>query len=344
MPEKGYTRTSKGFKQIHSGRQWYRACEEEGCWKYANKTKKCDAHGGGRTKLRCKVEGCERVRANNGVCFTHGAVAKKCKEPGCKNISLKSGACRQHGAVFECKEPGCTTTPYRKGVCVRHGAKLQQCKIEGCTTAVRKYKLCFKHGGFDKCKFEGCENSAINNYLCMSHGCKVKICKIKDCDKQVEKENTCRKHHPNYVEKFATFSKMACECFDQIEEHFGIKIQHVHYNEENKLEGEEFRPPEWKLKPVDGYCNETNTIYEFMGQEWHGYPPYHYKYGLGKYNMNGELYDDLFHKTMKNMYKLKSFGYNVVYIWEDEYKHIIRIMSKENLQKVMNEEIIEFWN
>jgi hypothetical protein len=32
------------------------------------------------------------------------------------------------------------------------------------------------------------------------------------------------------------------------------------------------RLKEWKRKPVDGYDENTNTVYEYLGDYWHGNP------------------------------------------------------------------------
>lgn len=69
---------------------------------------------------------------------------------------------------------------------------------------------------------------------------------------------------------------------------------------------------------VDGYDPNTNTILEFLGDYWHG--------NLNIYKPNQINKNN--HKRMKTLYKetfdrfdmLKSLGYNVVYIWENDYR------------------------
>ena len=78
-----------------------------------------------------------------------------------------------------------------------------------------------------------------------------------------------------------------------------------------------FYLPEWKRKAVDGFDCKTNTIYEFFGDYYHGNPVV---FNLNDYNKTchmtfGELYD----RTLKTLSKLKSFGYNVKYIWENDW-------------------------
>lgn len=77
--------------------------------------------------------------------------------------------------------------------------------------------------------------------------------------------------------------------------------------------------PEWKYKKVDGFDKKTNTIYEFLGDFYHGNPK---KFDLTKYNPKchktfGELYDN----TFKIFEKLKNLGYNIKYIWESDWNN-----------------------
>lgn len=75
--------------------------------------------------------------------------------------------------------------------------------------------------------------------------------------------------------------------------------------------------PEWKRKAVDGYDPETNVVYEFLGDYWHGnldvFPKnkLHPKRKISYRKINSD--------TMLNLSKLKSFGYIVKYIWEKDW-------------------------
>ena len=71
---------------------------------------------------------------------------------------------------------------------------------------------------------------------------------------------------------------------------------------------------------ADGYCEETNTIYEFHRDYWHGNPS---KYASNIWNSKtkctmGELYE----RTIVGEAKLRELGYNVVVIWESEWNII----------------------
>lgn len=75
--------------------------------------------------------------------------------------------------------------------------------------------------------------------------------------------------------------------------------------------------PEWKQKSVDGYEPNTNTVYEFLGDYYHGNPE---KYDSEKYNqICHKTFGELYNRTINNLSKLKSLGYNVKYIWEKDW-------------------------
>ena len=71
---------------------------------------------------------------------------------------------------------------------------------------------------------------------------------------------------------------------------------------------------------VDGYDENTNTIYEFYGDYWHGNPQ---KYPPNQQHpVNSHItYGHLYIKTIERQSKLKELGYNIVHMWESDYKN-----------------------
>lgn len=69
---------------------------------------------------------------------------------------------------------------------------------------------------------------------------------------------------------------------------------------------------------VDGYDPKTNTIYEFLGDYWHGNLSIYKKNDLNK--QNKKTFGELYNKTFEKLNKLKQMGYNVKYIWETDWK------------------------
>lgn len=68
---------------------------------------------------------------------------------------------------------------------------------------------------------------------------------------------------------------------------------------------------------VDGYDKETNTIYEFLGDYWHGNLKF---YDKNHRILNGKTSLEAYIKTFKRFSIFKKLNFNVRYIWENEYK------------------------
>jgi len=125
-----------------------------------------------------------------------------------------------------------------------------------------------------------------------------------------------------YCNNARYYSKMAIQYLNFIAKLHKIKIIHA----EN--EGE-FKIPTTRYS-ADGYCNETNTIYEFHGNEYHGYPTSNFE--LQDCNHFGEKYSELYIKTLKREQEIKDLGFNLIVMWEHEWKKInksIKILQRK---------------
>jgi len=90
-----------------------------------------------------------------------------------------------------------------------------------------------------------------------------------------------------------------------------IVIQHA-------TNGGEYQIINTKYK-ADGYCEDTNTIYEFYGDYWHGNPS---KFSSDYYNKSMKTtMGDLYQKTIDRENIIKSLGYNLITIWELDFKY-----------------------
>lgn len=89
-------------------------------------------------------------------------------------------------------------------------------------------------------------------------------------------------------------------------------------NETLRIGGKTIRP--------DGIDYTTNTVYEYHGDYWHGNPNVYNRDDINGHNKKtfGELYD----VTMGREKLLKSNGYNVITMWESEYKQSLKNNTK----------------
>ena len=215
--------------------------------------------------------------------------------------------------------------------CLIHGKKICIC---GCGS----YMYCYKGNSREGACQCGCTETRYNcpNKSCIicNKGKRIKdfrcidcqpvaIKKIKlciNCDKnpRIKKSDKCVDCQPVVIKKVVGCSRIGCKFIDELETELVLKIKHKHADKITKTWiGDEFRPKEWKKKPVDGYIHETNTIIEFLGDIYHGHP----RTWSQVSNHHGENLKELFTDTEKKLQKLSDFGYTIYYCWECDYRH-----------------------
>ena len=77
--------------------------------------------------------------------------------------------------------------------------------------------------------------------------------------------------------------------------------------------GREFRLPELPTLIVDGYCNETNKVYEFNGCYWHGHTRLTFR---DVANLNKDTLSERYEQTMARLERITQAGYQVEVEWE----------------------------
>lgn len=84
----------------------------------------------------------------------------------------------------------------------------------------------------------------------------------------------------------------------------------------------EYRLPEKAIRVVDGYDPETNTVYQFHGDYFHGNPR---KFVPDEYNkLLKQTFGDLYETTNRLDNEILAFGYNLVVKWEMDWKTDIK--------------------
>lgn len=137
------------------------------------------------------------------------------------------------------------------------------------------------------------------------------ICKIHG---EFEKtpDNHIHKTKPQGCQKCQTkkqHSKAQIEWLSFISLKDNIIIEHAENNKE-------FIIPNTKYK-ADGYCQETNTIYEYHGDYWHGNPNV---FDSNEINKTTKCtFGELYQKTLDREQKIKDMGFNLVTIWESDW-------------------------
>ncbi len=79
-------------------------------------------------------------------------------------------------------------------------------------------------------------------------------------------------------------------------------------------------------KGVDGYCKETNTIYEFHGDFFHGNPK---NFSHDEINpISKKTYGELYQRTQMKKAEIVGLGYNYVEMWEYDWRRGIEAVIK----------------
>jgi hypothetical protein len=119
---------------------------------------------------------------------------------------------------------------------------------------------------------------------------------------------------------------VACsKCFDKLEEYLGHPITYrKRYDDDHNIIGAEkhkLLPDHPRLRP-DGFveCKDGShkgTVYEYHGDYYHGYPPWHPKHETAVFR--GNWGPDMYKQTMDRMQLFKDAGFRVMYIWESDW-------------------------
>lgn len=108
----------------------------------------------------------------------------------------------------------------------------------------------------------------------------------------------------------AQYSKIAIQWLNYLTDKYGYNIQHAENGGEFTIIGTRYK--------ADGYCNETNTVFEFLGDFWHGNPNLYKEDDINP--RNGISFGQLYKRTMDKKNTIINLGYKYVEIWEHDWK------------------------
>jgi formylmethanofuran dehydrogenase subunit E len=103
------------------------------------------------------------------------------------------------------------------------------------------------------------------------------------------------------------YSKKQIDWLDSIMSYENISIQYALSHEG------EYKIP--TLGKVDGYCLETNTVYEYHGKFWHGHPDIYNPEDVNP--ISGKTYGELYAKTIERDQRIRDLGYKLIVKWEE---------------------------
>ena len=227
-----------------------------------------------------------------------------------------------------------------------HGDKYDYSKVEYINAKSKVNIICSKHGEFEQIASshlfgQGCSNCGnlkkslskrkpvddFTKRACNIHGDTYDYSEIEYIDLQTPIKIICKIHggfmlkptkhiHRHQgcpkCQRKKNYSKSQMQWLNFMSEYNNIHIQHAENDGEFIIQTTKFK--------ADGYCQETNTIYEFHGDYWHGNPKV---FNTQEYNKTTNCsFGELYEKTLEREKMIKELGYNLVVIWEYDWDKI----------------------
>ena len=280
-----------------------------------------------------KVEYIKRFANVKIICKIHGEFYQKASE------HLSGCGCKKCGKVYS---P--TNIEFIENSIKIHGDKYDYSKVEYIKAILKVIIICKEHGEFLQtpnnhlsgggCIKCGIENTKIKQTSnteefieksTKKHGDKYDYSRVeyKNCKEKII--IICKKHGEYLQEpsvhltgcgcpkcSINNYSKSSIKYLNFMEKMYNIQIQHAENVGEHIIKTTKFS--------ADGYCEETNTIYEFHGDFWHGNPNLYDTNDINK--RNGKTFGELYQKTLEREQLIKDLGYKLFVIWEHDWNKL----------------------
>ena len=112
------------------------------------------------------------------------------------------------------------------------------------------------------------------------------------------------------------FSLKAITWLDHVAKEQNIYIQHAMNKGEYKLPGTNIK--------VDGFCEKSNTVYQFHGIFYHGNPQFYKPSDVNP--ICKKTFGELYIKTLTLDQTIRDLGYNLIIMWEHEWNLKLKTM------------------
>jgi hypothetical protein len=261
----------------------------------------------------------------------HGNVseANYADEEGVKNILC--GACARKAGCYSVHNPcqNCIANGHHKIAAAAYrdnNGKIVLCgpcaHIAGCHSVLNPCRDCHANGNYAVGQAHYDDNMGNKCVLCAE--CAVKA--------GTHVDTGC-----------VGASYIACRCFDRLERALGIKLPHIHYLMGGGHEGQEVKgllPHHPHMKPDSFVPDESGkskgSVYQFHGNEYHGYPPGHEKHAT-LLSGSKKWGPDAYGATLAKDRLYLEAGYRVFVTWEHEFMECERQTCPRNVTEVCRE-------
>ena len=277
--------------------------------------------------------GTESVKAHQKItidCPVHGSFEQKSfhhlSGAGCKDcgIAARSGFKNKEWLDKSQKVSSFLKIPFRwidcnniELHCEVHGTRIysyyRTLKAKGCPSCYRETKINHKKKNLDdySCKLEALYSGKYR-YSEKSFGGLHKPIEI-----------ICEEHGlykiPTLLSHLRGSECPRCTPRSKVESAW-LDEQNIHSSQRNIL-----LIIDQKKYYVDGYDPITNTVYEFWGDYYHGNPD---KFPPNSVNPTCQkTFAELYQKTLDKINAIKSAGYNLIEVWESDYRNTATFIS-----------------
>lgn len=275
--------------------------------------------------IRCPTHGIFTVRPNDHLS----------KQTGCKRCSIDNHIKKRqynleiflqkakviHGDRYDYSLVNYTKSKDRIDIiCKKHGSFKQHAARHLFGHGCRKCKNERNYTWLASCTEEFCKKANI------VHSNRYDYSRVIYCRNNQKVEIVCKKHGSFFQTpnkhlsgggcrkcSKAGISNKATAWLSRLEQIYECNIIGAH-------NGQEYHIPNTRYH-ADGYCKETNTVFEFYGDKWHGNP--------SVFNPNDKCHpfnetpaQMLFDQTKKREDVICSMGYKLVTMWEHDYDTI----------------------
>lgn len=129
----------------------------------------------------------------------------------------------------------------------------------------------------------------------------------------------CKKHDVFYQRPNDHLNSHGCPKCNKVISNMETKwLDYIGLPNDNNHRNVTIKLSDGKRYKVDGYCEKTNTIYEFYGDFWHGNPNI---YSTNLYcKVTKKTFGEMFSNTIIKEDRIKNAGFKLITMWEHEWK------------------------
>jgi len=261
------------------------------------------------------------------ICKIHGKFEQR------PDSHLNGSGCQQCGAIKKANSKKKTQQEIIEKFISQHGNKYDYSNVQYSNIDIKIIIICKLHGMFkqtpyDHIKGHGCarcagvHKSSNEEFIIQSnqkHDYKYNYPKVDYVNNKTKVVIFCKKHGDFYQSPNRHLMGDGCPiCAPKFSKPEIIWLDYLGIPNDNSHRM--VKLPEFKKYIVDGFNPNTNTVYEFYGDYWHGNPQ---KFSPNDINqINYKSFGELYQKTINRELEIKKAGYNLITIWELDWNKL----------------------